>query len=348
MAARYEALGVDYGVETIPIYKPSRRKNLFVLLLFLLQLPKWIIAVHRLRKRIVQQNVDLIHLNHDGFFPVAAWSRWFWDIPVVCHMRTMLPANAFGRWQARCLLSTCAKLICISPMERERIQLLVGETEAIHKLEVVPNIGGHPLNGRAQSDWLPSDWLEKFKVIWLGNVTPSKGTDRVIDVAQVVKKRGRSDIGFVICGESRHERGAESFMHGLEELVAKHDLSQYVHFTGFVAEPMHLIRDVDVVLRTGRGDDPWGRDVIEGIVMGKPVLATGERSPFVEEGENGYLFAPFSPEAVADTIIMLADDRETYKAISTHNEREGALRFSGETIAAEVERCYEEVVADLA
>lgn len=349
MVSRYQALGVTHQVENVPLYKPSQRKNLWVLLAFLVLLPLWIRSMIRLGGVVRSRQIDLLHLNHDGFLPVAIWNRWFWKTPVICHMRTMIPVNTFGRRQAQLILKYCDGLICISSRERDRIRQLVGELPARKpRIDVVFNIGGgRDADVETPPPPLPVGWDDKFKVIWLGNISRSKGTDRIPEIARVLKQHGREDIGFVVCGEERGRtrKRSGSYTEILKVAIRDHQLCDMVYLTGFVEEPGPLIDHCQAVIRTSRSNDPWGRDIIEGLIRGKPVFATGSSSPIMSHGTHGYLFPEYSASGVAEAIRVLADDPERYLAMSK-NSRDHAMRlFSGGTIAERVADIYLAVAA---
>ncbi|MBM3541495.1 MAG: glycosyltransferase family 4 protein, partial [Alphaproteobacteria bacterium] len=56
--------------------------------------------------------------------------------------------------------------------------------------------------------------------------------------------------------------------------------------------------------------NPWGRDILEAMAMGLPVLSVGTDATFVETGVTGVLQSPFDAAALAGDIARLADDRD--------------------------------------
>lgn len=343
---RYESIEVDHQVFDIPILKAGRRKNLLVLLLFLLRIPQWLGAMRRLGRMVESNGAALIHLNHDGFFPIAIWNRIFWKKPLICHVRTMIPQNWFGRWQVRILAKTCDKLVCISTMERARIESLLGDAGDQEALaEVIHNVGDFSGDPAASSGAkIPPEWESRFKVIWLGNISHSKGTDRVLEVAMALKAEGRTDIVFLICGEER-KPSRPPLLPDLASAIRQGGLTDMVKLMGFVEAPQHLIRSSNVVLRTSRSNDPWGRDIIEGLVQGKPILATGGYSPFVTDGVNGFLFEKFSAIDVADALKRLADKPQLYSRVSLRNRFHGQQLFSGKIISRQISDLYTQVLS---
>ena len=100
------------------------------------------------------------------------------------------------------------------------------------------------------------------------------------------------------------------------------------------------MRHSDVVLRLSRQNDPWGRDIIEAITSGKPVLATGNNSTYVQQGLHGYLFEPYDPQAIAQKIRFLSQNDHIYEAICVANLKLGKELFYGPEVARQIEAIY--------
>ena len=186
--------------------------------------------------------------------------------------------------------------------------------------------------------------MRRFKVLYLGNLSFPKGVDRLIEIAKVLKQMGAYQVVFLVCGEERGKRnplGRSCMLRELQQSVKEDLLEDMVFFAGFQNNPEMLISCSDVIIRVSRYNDPWGRDVIEGIVGGKPVLATGDNSVFIEEGINGYLFEDFNARKMAEKIVFLAETLKAYQQIAQANLDKGATLFSGEAIARQVSRMYE-------
>ena len=62
----------------------------------------------------------------------------------------------------------------------------------------------------------------------------------------------------------------------------------------------------DVLLKPTREDNPWGRDILEGLGYGLPVASVGRYDRFVETGETGLLQDRFDAAELAEWLIEMA------------------------------------------
>ena len=63
----------------------------------------------------------------------------------------------------------------------------------------------------------------------------------------------------------------------------------YVPILGSVPDPVPILEACDALVRPSRSSDPWGREVLEAMSHGLPVLSVGEYDTFVEHGVTGFL-----------------------------------------------------------
>lgn len=71
---------------------------------------------------------------------------------------------------------------------------------------------------------------------------------------------------------------------------------------------MPVLATCDMLARTSRGNDLWGREVLKVLSLGLPVLAPGHYDTFVQHGATGLLFADFDAGEMAGAVVGLADD----------------------------------------
>ena len=107
-------------------------------------------------------------------------------------------------------------------------------------------------------------------------------------------------------------------------------------FLGHVAEPERVLAASHALLRLSRGDDPWGRDVIEALAAGLPVIATGRYDRFVETGVTGMLLSRYSAADAAEAVIALADDRAKALALGAAGRARALSLCDGRARAAEL------------
>ena len=82
----------------------------------------------------------------------------------------------------------------------------------------------------------------------------------------------------------------------------------YIKILPYTLNVFDALKAMDIVVRPSLSGDPWGRDVIEAMALGKPVVATGTSEFYVENGVTGYLVPPGQPQPLAQKILALINE----------------------------------------
>ena len=77
-------------------------------------------------------------------------------------------------------------------------------------------------------------------------------------------------------------------------------------FLGHVNDPESVLFACDSLAKPTRESNPWGRDILEAMAMGKPVISIGTYDSFVKDGRTGFLLKHYDSEKFADRITELA------------------------------------------
>ena len=77
---------------------------------------------------------------------------------------------------------------------------------------------------------------------------------------------------------------------------------------------------MDIMVRPSCAGDPWGRDIIESMAFGKPVVATGDSEYLVKEGVTGYLVPRQLPERLAEKILDLINNPQKRKVFGENGK----------------------------
>ncbi len=335
----------DLGVETfvrkgMPVYKPSLRNNLYVLFRFLLQIPNFIRSFRFLSRIITDYKIDILHVNHDSFFVYGVLLKYLKGTKIVIHMRTMLPMNCFARFQAQCISKIADHLIFIS--ENELWQFLKLSRPATQQSSVIFNSAEVVMEKSFQLRVMDFPG-ELFKVLYLGNLTYNKGVDRLLVIAAELKTMGVDNVLFIVCGADRQRKGKNT-----EKMIEKQaetdGIADYFVFMGHQSPPDPFCQQAHILIRPSRLDDPWGRDIIEAMAYGKPVLATGIYDNFVQNGVNGYLFPEFDAKKIGEKIIYLSEHPKVVEKMRKENIEKAKRLFDGPTNAAKVAAIYDSIL----
>jgi len=117
-----------------------------------------------------------------------------------------------------------------------------------------------------------------------------------------------------------------------------------VFFPGHIAEPERGLATCDALIKLTRQSNPWGRDIIEALSAGIPVLTLGSFQEFIEDGVNGFIDGSFDAERVADHLDKLASSEQMRQAMRTANRRKAKQLFHGPDRARDIEAIYTHVL----
>jgi glycosyltransferase involved in cell wall biosynthesis len=183
---------------------------------------------------------------------------------------------------------------------------------------------------------LAEDFQIDPAMTWIGNLAalvPHKDHDNLIAAAVIVLLK-RPKTRFVIAG-----RGPEEAR--LKQGVKRMGLAEKVIFVGHREDPLPLLKSLDVYVQSSWGEG-MGSVLIEAAACGVPIAATtaGGIPEVVENGRTGLLVAPRNPEALADAILTLADDRALARRLSDEGRRR-LPNFGLTRMAADMEKIYD-------
>lgn len=140
---------------------------------------------------------------------------------------------------------------------------------------------------------------------------------------QLVPSKGQHLLAYACTGAANFLRKNNAVVHifggtgfpamsPLEEpimqLIAEQHMEDVLVMEGWVDDVEARMAAMHCIVRPDRTGSPWGRDVIEAMSMGRPVLATGTQSVFVKPGETGWLVPPDDPYELAVALTKLAEN----------------------------------------
>jgi glycosyltransferase involved in cell wall biosynthesis len=104
--------------------------------------------------------------------------------------------------------------------------------------------------------------------------------------------------------------GHEAFAAELTQKVAALGLQDRIRFLGFRDDIPALMAAMDIIVHSSIAPEPFGRVVVEGMLAGKPVVASsaGGVLEIIENDKTGYLYKPGDADALAGTLQIILDD----------------------------------------
>jgi glycosyltransferase involved in cell wall biosynthesis len=165
-------------------------------------------------------------------------------------------------------------------------------------------------------------------VVYAGRLVPEKGVRELIEATASLP-----EVGLVIVGDGPERRA-------LEATAAALGATDRIRFVGAVAHadvPRYL-RHADVVVAPSWFEER-GRVVLEAMAAGTPVIAarSGGVAASIEDGVNGLLVAPRSPQALAAAIARVLSDEHLAASLAAAGRRTASTQPLSSLVADTVD-----------
>ena len=167
--------------------------------------------------------------------------------------------------------------------------------------------------------------IEKFDLVALGNLSPIKGYERLINVMHRLKD---TKLKLAIIGE-----GSER--NKIENQIKTMDLEQQVILLGFQKEPHRYLMGAKALVMTSIKES-FSNAVLEAGIVGTPTVTynmPGGMSEIIENGVNGYIVDDGDEVALSNAIKNIITDPIDRASITKYTEE----RFTLNTIMSQVE-----------
>jgi glycosyltransferase involved in cell wall biosynthesis len=274
-----------------------------------------------LRRWLSEFEPDVVHVNCLSHLRGAAVARSL-GLPVVWHLREILPPGPRRRWFAGRLRSGATRIVAVS----EAVAAWVREEGLGDRAEVIYN-GVDPPSGGVDRDAsrdrfsLPS---EAVVVGLFSQLVAHKGALDLVHAAHTAVAED-DNLHFLIAGH-----GPVSFSDQLRRAIASGAAAARIHFVPPQPEIWELLAAVDVLALPTLWPDPLPRAVMEAMVAGRPVVAyeNGGVPEMVVKGETGFLCRPGEVEDLSRAFLELAGD-ETLRNRLGASGRKRALELFG-------------------
>jgi len=295
--------------------------------------------------RIVKENqIDVVHAHMARDYSLAAYasrSNPFGSqlAKFVVTRHVLFPLNRLHRRT----LSKATKVIAVSNAVAQQLrsqQLVPDEKIALVRngIDVDRYTNAYQTFDRAaflQSKQLPNDCL---LVGSIGELRKLKRHDDFIKAAALVA-REVPNAHFVIAGVDTSK--GEEIRKQLVELVAALNLSDRVHFLGWLEDAEHLLCALDAFVSASETES-FGLSIAEAMATGTPVVATRSEGAqeVVYDQITGLLVSIGDVEGMASALVSLLKSEEMRKTLGERAASVVREQFSLTRMVDEIEKIY--------
>ena len=309
----------------------------------LLSVAGGVLALARSLARVAK-DYRVVCANSQKALFVAALATRFTRRPLIWYLHDILTDPTFSRNTRRAAVTFAnlfaSRVIANSEATGRAFVAAGGRADRVCVVYYGFDIKAHPqANAAAAADVRRRFALSDAPVIGLfGRLTRWKGQDVLLRAL-----RDLPGVQALVVGAALFDYdGYEAELH---KLVQSEGLVERVRFAGFADDVAHIMAGVDVVAHTSTLPEPFGRVVVEGMLAGRPVVATrgGGVDEIVTEGETGLLVPPDDPRALAGAISRLLSDQAFAKRIAENGHASAVERFSIERSCRDMAAVLSEV-----
>jgi glycosyltransferase involved in cell wall biosynthesis len=297
-------------------------------------------SASRWRRRLVELRIDAVHLNNScgGDHDLLA-GAFRLGLPTLAHQRGYpQEVGRIERWFARRLDAILS--ISNSVTDDLKAKGLYGPNttlvhDGIDPARVVANADGAAARARFG---IPAD---APLVGVVGNVKGWKGQDTLIRAMRHVVASFPQARCLVVGSNAD-----PPYMEKIQRHVAEAELGDRVIFTGYERHPAACMAAMDVVVHTSTAPEPFGLVVLEGMAVGRPVVATKHGGPLdvIVDGESGFLTPPDDERALADVLLRLLGDPALRTRVGEAGKRRLHEKFTARHNIAGIQAVYERLL----
>jgi glycosyltransferase involved in cell wall biosynthesis len=257
-----------------------------------------------------RERIQVLHLNNG----VSVGNEWLvasrlLGIRCVIHQRGIAPITPWSAWLAR----RADHVISVSEAARQN---LIGQGLSPERCTAIHNgINMKELLDKVQrTPRQVRDGLgigtDKVIVGLAGMIRPWKGQMVLVQAMAELHGRYPQILALIMGGVSDTEPADRIYLSQLRDYIDAHDLRSCVTILDYQANAPEFLQTFDVMVHTAVDPEPFSRVVIEGMALGRPIVAsaTGGTPEAIDDGVCGLLVAGGDPHALADRIARLVDD----------------------------------------
>ena len=174
------------------------------------------------------------------------------------------------------------------------------------KITIVENFTDKELI-TAQSKEFSVNKTDKTTTCSCGRLSPVKGFDMAINAAKHLKDSGVDYVWYFVGDGPERSK--------LEKQIAENSLESNIIITGMQKNPYPYMAACDIYVQPSY-EEALGLTILEAHRLKKAVISTATVGgcKLVENGKNG-IVCEISPEAIAESILRLINDKELYNNI---------------------------------
>ncbi|MBI3815116.1 MAG: glycosyltransferase family 4 protein [Nitrospinae bacterium] len=297
-------------------------------------------------KKILELNADLIQTSCNKSHILGSILGVLTGTPVLWTVHDYISREHFS-FPLRKLLAVFSffpdRIIAFSEAVRRQF---ISEGAPSRKIIVIHHgIDARQFREKANGDIRKElDISEGAKVITvIGRLSYWKGQEYLIRaIPGIINKH--NNCKFIIAGDAVF--GEIKAKEDIKRLISDSGLTGCCIMTGWREDVPNVLKGTDILVHTSSRPEPFGLVLLEGMAMGKPVVASnaGGVVEIVEHGVTGLLVKPADSDAIAEAVIYLLSHPEDADRMGKAGKERVERFFDIKAMSKKIETVYEEII----
>jgi glycosyltransferase involved in cell wall biosynthesis len=297
-----------------------------------------------LRVAHAARDYDLVYANSQKAFVVACAAGLVSQKPVVWGLHDLLNSEHFSRFNVKVVVALAnrlaARVVANSHASADAFVRQGGDPEKVHV--VYNGIDASPflsITDAKAARFRDALGLRSAPLVGVfGRLSPWKGQHILIDALAMIPDLHALVVGDALFGEVEYAAELRARAH-------QRGVSERTHFLGFSREIPLLMKVVDVVVHTSTSAEAFGRVIVEGMLAGKPVVATqaGGAVEILTDG-TGVLVPTGDATALVEALRDLLGNACRARLVAESGKKRALTEFSLGAMLDGVSRNIEAVV----
>jgi glycosyltransferase involved in cell wall biosynthesis len=281
-----------------------------------------------LASSLQQYNIRIVHCSDILAAYFASLAGRMSRAAVITHVRNHYPEIP---WREKMFLLPVRRFVFVSKNTRENFAFKRGRKRS-EILYDVPGVVYKPIEDRIAARAKFGLPPEGHVFGMAARVSPQKDFPTLIRAARIVAEK-LPGCCFLIAGDHQLEAPHRAHYASLQPLLKQTSTLDRFRFAGFQSEMSPFYGAIDTFVLSSNWEG-LPTVTLEATMYGRPVVSTevGGIAEAIQDGVNGFLVPPKSPDVLAERLIQIATNpdlaqRMTERARQTLTETFGQKRF---------------------
>ena len=295
---------------------------------------------------LLKNKINLVHLNNSVAVGYDTWlvACLITGVPCITHERNF---DRFDRLRLplfKILSSRYKKVLTVSDVIRDNLISQGFDPKIVET--VYDGIDAEKYRqrvSRTRDEILKEFGIDQssYLIGLIGNIREWKGQELLIDSLDIINKQVSNIVCLLIGDVSKNSDEDLKFKDKLVKKIDQYGLEEKIIFTGYRSDVPDLVNALDVQINASIKPDPFPHVILEGMSLGKVVIATnlGGAIESIDNGRSGFLVTATQPQDLAEKIITVLRDDKLRKSMS-ENAKERIKIFSMENNLINTEKIY--------